>query len=155
MPLGAQHPLQLLGPQVCCWAARQAPPVQTCPLPQAPQIAPEVPQATLVLPTLHTVPAQQPEQLDGLQVGAGEEQAARATGRASQNNRGKRIETFLVGPPWGWPHSLEWRSVATSASAPVPVAHRVEGFSYAIRNVVREAKAVEAAGRRVRYLNVG
>src|SRR5712692_5272285 len=37
----------------------------------------------------------------------------------------------------------------------VPVARRVDGFSYAIRNVVVEAQRVEAAGRRVRYLNIG
>jgi aspartate/methionine/tyrosine aminotransferase len=37
----------------------------------------------------------------------------------------------------------------------VPVAPRVNRFSYAIRNIVAEAKAVEAQGRRVRYLNIG
>ncbi len=37
----------------------------------------------------------------------------------------------------------------------VPVAHRVNTFSYAIRNIVAEAQRVEAAGTRVRYLNVG
>jgi alanine-synthesizing transaminase len=37
----------------------------------------------------------------------------------------------------------------------IPVAHRVAGFSYAIRNIVAEAKKVEAAGRAVRYLNIG
>ena len=42
------------------------------------------------------------------------------------------------------------------ASATVfPVAHRVNTFSYAIRNIVVEAQRVEAAGMRVRYLNVG
>jgi alanine-synthesizing transaminase len=42
------------------------------------------------------------------------------------------------------------------ASATVlPVAHRVNTFSYAIRNIVAEAQRVEAAGTRVRYLNVG
>ena len=34
-------------------------------------------------------------------------------------------------------------------------AARTRSFSYAIRNVVAEAKKVEAAGRRVRYLNIG
>ena len=43
----------------------------------------------------------------------------------------------------------------TQSSRPVPVASRVNRFSYAIRNIVAEAKAVEAAGRRVRYLNIG
>jgi alanine-synthesizing transaminase len=32
---------------------------------------------------------------------------------------------------------------------------RVSGFSYAIRNIVAHAKTVEAAGRKVRYLNIG
>ena len=37
----------------------------------------------------------------------------------------------------------------------MPVASRVNRFSYAIRNIAAEAKAVEAQGRRVRYLNIG
>ncbi len=37
----------------------------------------------------------------------------------------------------------------------IPVADRVAGFSYAIRNIVGEAKKVEASGRKVRYLNIG
>jgi alanine-synthesizing transaminase len=37
----------------------------------------------------------------------------------------------------------------------VPVAQRVRSFSYAIRNIVSEAQRAEAAGRTVRYLNVG
>jgi aspartate/methionine/tyrosine aminotransferase len=40
-------------------------------------------------------------------------------------------------------------------SQPVPVASRVNKFSYAIRNIVAEATAVEARGTRVRYLNIG
>jgi aspartate/methionine/tyrosine aminotransferase len=43
----------------------------------------------------------------------------------------------------------------TQSSRPVPVAARVSRFSYAIRNIVAEAKAVEAGGRTVRYLNIG
>lgn len=44
----------------------------------------------------------------------------------------------------------------TSRTArPIPVAARVNRFSYAIRNIVTEAKAVEARGMRVRYLNIG
>jgi alanine-synthesizing transaminase len=39
--------------------------------------------------------------------------------------------------------------------ANIPVARRVDAFSYAIRNVVLEAQRVEAAGIHVRYLNVG
>jgi alanine-synthesizing transaminase len=38
---------------------------------------------------------------------------------------------------------------------PVPVAARIHGFTYAIRNVVAEARKVEAAGLTVRYLNIG
>jgi alanine-synthesizing transaminase len=44
--------------------------------------------------------------------------------------------------------------MSTFTSA-VPVAQRVSGFSYAIRNIVIEAKKVEAAGRPVYYLNIG
>jgi alanine-synthesizing transaminase len=43
----------------------------------------------------------------------------------------------------------------TKSSRPVPVASRVNRFSYAIRNIVAEAKAVEARGMAVRYLNIG
>lgn len=41
------------------------------------------------------------------------------------------------------------------AAKSIPVASRVNRFSYAIRNIVAEAQAVEARGTRVRYLNVG
>ena len=37
----------------------------------------------------------------------------------------------------------------------IPVASRSAGFNYAIRNIVAEAKKVEASGRSVRYLNIG
>jgi aspartate/methionine/tyrosine aminotransferase len=37
----------------------------------------------------------------------------------------------------------------------VPTSARVRGFSYAIRNIVAEAKTGEAAGRKVQYLNIG
>ena len=40
-------------------------------------------------------------------------------------------------------------------TAAIPVARRVSGFVYAIRNIVVEARKVEAAGRKVRYLNIG
>src|SRR5262245_10495696 len=40
-------------------------------------------------------------------------------------------------------------------SASIPVATRIGGFVYAIRNIVAEARKVEASGRRVRYLNIG
>ena len=39
--------------------------------------------------------------------------------------------------------------------APIPTAARVHRFTYAIRNIVVEAQKVEAAGTRVRYLNIG
>jgi alanine-synthesizing transaminase len=42
-----------------------------------------------------------------------------------------------------------------STSTAAHVSARVNAFSYAIRNIVVEAKKVEAAGRRVRYLNIG
>jgi alanine-synthesizing transaminase len=41
------------------------------------------------------------------------------------------------------------------ASSAIPVAHRISGFAYAIRNIVAEARKVEASGRKVRYLNIG
>jgi aspartate/methionine/tyrosine aminotransferase len=41
------------------------------------------------------------------------------------------------------------------ATDSIPVAARVNRFSYAIRNIVAAAKAVEARGTRVRYLNIG
>jgi aspartate/methionine/tyrosine aminotransferase len=44
-------------------------------------------------------------------------------------------------------------SIETPAS--IPVARRVGGFVYAIRNIVAEARKVEAAGRTVKYLNIG
>jgi alanine-synthesizing transaminase len=42
-----------------------------------------------------------------------------------------------------------------STATTIQPAARVSGFTYAIRNVVGEAKKVEAAGRTVRYLNIG
>jgi hypothetical protein len=38
-----------------------------------------------------------------------------------------------------------------SVATPIPVARRVNSFTYAIRNIVAEAKKVEASGRAVRY----
>lgn len=40
-------------------------------------------------------------------------------------------------------------------STSIPVAARVSRFTYAIRNIVSEARKVEAGGRTVRYLNIG
>jgi alanine-synthesizing transaminase len=45
-------------------------------------------------------------------------------------------------------------STATTAAA-IRTAKRVDRFTYAIRNIVAEAKKVEAAGKKVRYLNIG
>lgn len=39
--------------------------------------------------------------------------------------------------------------------AAIPTAARVHRFTYAIRHIVAEAQKVEAAGRKVRYLNIG
>jgi alanine-synthesizing transaminase len=41
------------------------------------------------------------------------------------------------------------------ASAPIPVASRLNRFSYAIRNIVAEAARVQASGTPVSYLNIG
>ncbi len=45
--------------------------------------------------------------------------------------------------------------MATRTSPAIPVAKRIGGFVYAIRNIVTEARKVEAAGLNVRYLNIG
>src|SRR5688572_32132881 len=49
---------------------------------------------------------------------------------------------------------VRWSAMAVTAS-PIRTAKRVDRFTYAIRNIVAEAKKVEATGRRVRYLNIG
>jgi len=48
---------------------------------------------------------------------------------------------------------VTFRPMRTTAG--IPVARRVGGFTYAIRNIVTEARKVEAAGKTVRYLNIG
>ena len=45
--------------------------------------------------------------------------------------------------------------MGTTSSMSLPVADRVHNFTYAIRNIVAEARAVEATGKKVRYLNIG
>src|SRR5918999_3718045 len=45
--------------------------------------------------------------------------------------------------------------MAARTSTSIPVNPRVSGFVYAIRNIVAEARKVEASGRKVRYLNIG
>ncbi len=42
-----------------------------------------------------------------------------------------------------------------AAAAPIRTAKRVDRFTYVIRNIVAEAKKVEQAGMKVRYLNIG
>jgi len=42
-----------------------------------------------------------------------------------------------------------------STGTPIPASDRVNGYRYAIRNIVAEAKRAEASGREVRYLNIG
>ena len=46
-------------------------------------------------------------------------------------------------------------AMATTSPTSIPVADRVHQFTYAIRNIVAEARAVEATGKTVRYLNIG
>lgn len=45
--------------------------------------------------------------------------------------------------------------MAIETVTPIPVASRLQGFDYAIRNIVSEAHAAEKAGRTVHYLNIG
>jgi len=45
--------------------------------------------------------------------------------------------------------------MASRTTSVIPVAARIGGFVYAIRNIVEEARKVEASGRKVRYLNIG
>src|SRR4030095_13453872 len=42
-----------------------------------------------------------------------------------------------------------------AAHTSIRVSARISGFTYAIRNIVNEARKVEASGRKVRYLNIG
>src|SRR5215216_4485731 len=43
----------------------------------------------------------------------------------------------------------------SATASVIRTAKRVDRFTYAIRNIVAEAKKVEATGKRVRYLNIG
>jgi aspartate/methionine/tyrosine aminotransferase len=47
------------------------------------------------------------------------------------------------------------KTAAPSSAQHIHVAARVNRFTYAIRQIVAEARAVEAQGQRVRYLNIG
>ena len=42
--------------------------------------------------------------------------------------------------------------MTSRASSSIPVASRVRGFTYAIRNIVAEARKVEAAGKPVKLI---
>ena len=53
------------------------------------------------------------------------------------------------------PQRSTMRGMAAPSSSAIPVAARVGGFAYAIRNIVAEARRVESAGKVVRYLNIG
>jgi alanine-synthesizing transaminase len=46
-------------------------------------------------------------------------------------------------------------AITRTSSESISVAPRIHTFSYAIRNIVAEARRVEAQGTRVRYLNIG
>jgi alanine-synthesizing transaminase len=46
-------------------------------------------------------------------------------------------------------------SAVSTLTSSIRTARRVDRFTYAIRNIVAEARKVEAAGRAVRYLNIG
>jgi aspartate/methionine/tyrosine aminotransferase len=46
-------------------------------------------------------------------------------------------------------------ALTDSSTRAIPIARRADRFSYAIRNIVAEARRVEAAGTTVRYLNIG
>jgi alanine-synthesizing transaminase len=45
--------------------------------------------------------------------------------------------------------------VSTRLASSIPIASRISGFTYAIRNIVAAARQLEASGRSVRYLNIG
>jgi len=46
-------------------------------------------------------------------------------------------------------------SAVSSVTSSIRTARRVDRFTYAIRNIVAEARKVEATGKKVRYLNIG
>ena len=53
------------------------------------------------------------------------------------------------------PEACEVKIPSMPAGTLISPAARIRSFTYAIRNIVAEAKKVEATGRRVRYLNIG
>jgi alanine-synthesizing transaminase len=50
---------------------------------------------------------------------------------------------------------IRFAEMPSRTPSAIPVASRIGGFVYAIRNIVSEARKVEAAGRKVQYLNIG
>jgi alanine-synthesizing transaminase len=60
-----------------------------------------------------------------------------------------------MGSPVPTRHFSKEFLMTARVSTAIPVASRVAGFTYAIRNIVAEARKVEATGMRIRYLNIG
>ena len=60
----------------------------------------------------------------------------------------------MTGEPLRTERKMRMMPISRTAQS-IPVASRVNRFSYAIRNIVAEAQAVEARGTQVRYLNIG
>ena len=52
-------------------------------------------------------------------------------------------------------NTVKISDVTLTSTRSVPIAHRLGSFSYAIRNIVGEARQVEAQGKAVQYLNIG
>jgi alanine-synthesizing transaminase len=73
--------------------------------------------------------------------------------------RSPKYSTVISTKPAPEPKSalflLRSAEMAARTTSAIPVASRIGGFVYAIRNIVTEARKVEAAGRTVRYLNIG
>ena len=63
------------------------------------------------------------------------------------------VRKELSPPPQANPTAT--MSAVSTATSAIRTAQRVDRFTYAIRNIVAEARKVEASGRRVRYLNIG
>ena len=66
-----------------------------------------------------------------------------------------QLTTRTAWPRDGAPERSGIKIGAMATGTSISAAARTRGFTYAIRNIVAEAKKVEQAGRRVRYLNIG
>jgi alanine-synthesizing transaminase len=66
-----------------------------------------------------------------------------------------QLTTRAAWPRDGAPERSGIKIGAMATGTSISAAARTRGFTYAIRNIVAEAKKVEQAGRRVRYLNIG